>query len=96
MRADALRMHAPKYPHPTTLYGRIISFIFVLENMAMPYVEKLLSRSHRCSMGEIETLNDSRDIARVGLDGIFHRRAFVSLRGHRLAGKDQLASLLVG
>jgi len=62
----------------------------------VPYVEKLLAWSYRRSMREIEALNDARDIAGIGFDGVLARRALVAFGCHGPAGKDELASLLIG
>src|SRR5580704_16039218 len=47
-------------------------------------------------MREIEALNNARDIAGIGFNGVLVRGALVTFGRHRPAGKDELAGLLIG
>ena len=68
----------------------------MFEDVAVPYIQKLLTWRYRRSMRKIEALNDARDIAGIGFYGVLVRGALVAFGRHGPAGKDELAGLLIG
>ena len=62
----------------------------------MPNVKEFSSWSYRGSMWQIKAHNDSRNVSRVGLDGVLASGTFVAFWGHWLTCEDELAGLLVG